>query len=180
MDAEQVAEWSHFEEHAIALVRKGNISEQIGVARLVQIVALPSFHPAIGWELCRKVSRAGDSTYFGIYTYWRRDEDFKKFESPLERLKFPRTIYPKIDTKSCDLKSNAVEVFLNKLKSVSIPPCIETGTIGADGTRYEFSFGDYFLSASYRWWEDGPVEWKTLTGTVLELLKYLEGERENW
>src|SRR2546423_4785068 len=138
MDPEQSKEWSNFEQQALDLVRKGNVPDEVGVFHLFQIVILPSFDPAMSWEVYRKTSRSGEQKYFVINTRWRRDTDIKRFETPMERLKHPHKLLPTLETMKVELPINLVELFLDRLKSVTISAYIDARSMGTDGIRYEF------------------------------------------
>jgi hypothetical protein len=171
MDAEQLKEWIDFERRAIQLVRKGNVPDEIGVMRLFQVLILPSFDEAVSWDVCREQSTSGDRRYFAVQTRWKRQVDMKMFETPVERLRHPKALYPTLGANTFEISSDAVERFLDKLRTATIPAYVEAKSIGADGTRYELSFDDYFVGARYSWWEEPPDEWKEIGVAVLMFLK---------
>ena len=172
-------EWGNFQQQAIQLIRKGSVPNEVGVMRLFQILILPSFTPSVGWEICRKVSRSGETKFFAVHSCWQIEEDFKKFETPVDRLQYPRELSPTIETISFEITGEIVESFFDKLKSIAIPTYTNTGIFGCDGTHFEFSFGHSFLSAKYAWWEDPPSEWKQLGDAVLDFLEKLSDDRQS-
>ena len=174
MDSEQIKEWMALEKSARDLVRQGAMPVAIGLKRLFQILALPSFDGLLGWEIFQKVSRSNEKSCFAVRTLWCRDEDAAKLESPIERLKYPRDLEPTIRAETIELDTVIVDSFLDRLKAIRIPIFLDNPRFGTDGTCYEFSFGQLFLGVRYRWWEEPPNEWKPLSDTVLEILRYLE------
>jgi hypothetical protein len=175
MDTELLKEWLDLREEAVERIRKGSNTDAVGVARLFQIVVLESFDNSTGWEIYRKISPTNAKSYFAVRTCWQRDRDATKFETPIERLKHHSTLMPTLVTRQIELPDEEVESIINKLKAVSIPVFIEIETIGTDGTSYEFSFDEYFVSGIYRWWETPPAPWKPLSEVILTILRYLEG-----
>ena len=173
MDAEQIKEWFAFEQRALESVRSGSVPSEMGIKRVLQITIVPSFEPAICWEICQRVP-SSDKNYFVVTTRWQRNDDVVKFETPVERLKHPRILDPTIETQSLDLVSFTVEEFLDRLKSVSIAAYVGETTCGFDGTQYELAFGDFFLNAKYSWWQEPPIEWKPLGEAVMDFLHKLE------
>jgi hypothetical protein len=49
------------------------------------------------------------------------------------------------------------------------------GKSGCDGTGYSLTRRVGFDSVSFSWWEDGPPEWRPLTGPALALIQYFKG-----
>src|SRR5689334_213702 len=170
MDTDQMKEWNTFQQQAIQLIRKGSVPNEVGVMRLFQILILPSFTPSIGWEICRKVTRRGETVYFAVNSLWQIEKDFQKFESSDNRRLSLRDWHPTIEISSFEIAGDIVESFFEKLQTISIPTYTNTGIFGCDGTHFEFSFGHHFHSVKFAWWEDPPMEWKQLGDAVKDFL----------
>jgi hypothetical protein len=55
------------------------------------------------------------------------------------------------------------------------PPLGFQGKSGFDGTGYSLSRSMGFDTLVFSWWEDGPPEWRPLTGPALALIQYFKG-----
>jgi hypothetical protein len=175
MDKEQHQEWQKLEQEAIELVRGGLTRNEVPALKLLQLLVIPSFEPTIGVEIFRKTSRSKIVSYVAAQTVWRRDWDIEKFRTPVERLKYPRSIAPTIHRKIGEVSNEIIEGWLNQLKSISIPAWVENESIDLDRTRYELSLGQdtSFLSVRYAWWEQPPEAWQPLARVTTEIFTQL-------
>lgn len=174
-ERERQYHWERFRERALAEVRRGYDPEcLLGCVRerLLQIVHLPSFEAAVGWEVFEL--RCGDpivSTYCLAHrTAWKQDEDIAKFFAPQERLtmlrrKFLHEMEPTLATSEVTPDRDLIQGALSRLIALRIPLAARAASIGIDGESYELSLGDAWAQVTLRCWEEAITR---------ELLQHLE------
>lgn len=165
-------EWLGLRAEAKRLVCAGSSEKEIKVFRLA---IFPSFTNMFSWEIIERKTRkatphdarAVSPFHEGggfqlVRTVWRMDTDVEKFRSPIERMRYPRSLTPTLEQTHWPAPSANVQEWLGSFSSIKLPALITSNSFGLDGTSYEFSFGDGFLWATYHWWDKAPDKWKEL------------------
>jgi len=173
MEQEQQEAWHSFERNVVSRTREEYHPGEAGVMCLLRIIVDPSFDPLVSWRVCRQSSRSEGDVYFALFSRWRRDEDVKKFLTPIERLKHPRTLTPTVENGRVELDGKFVEDVMRRFETASIPAFIAEHIIGADGESYELTIGSHFLEAKYSWWVSPPAGWVSLGRIVRDVLRHL-------
>ena len=65
------------------------------------------------------------------------------------------------------------------LRSIKIPPLSDSESFGIDGTSFQITIGRPFHWVRFRWWEEGPEEWKDLISLTHEMIDQFEEILEN-
>lgn len=167
-DTEQQREWLHFESNAIERLRTGSNIKKTGIGRILSLLVAPSFENAVCYDLYKGFTSHEGQRYVMIFSSWQRLKDIRKFETPIERLKYPRFIPPTIEQMEIEVKSDYTDSLLRKFKSVRVPPIIDEAVFGCDGTSYEIQFGELFHHSRFVWWEQGPKEWQHLMSIAIK------------
>jgi hypothetical protein len=171
MEREHTEEWLGLQGLALETLRASSHKDGI---RCLQLLVMPSFEPAISYEIYKALSRRQLRGYFAVITRWRRDVDAEKFRTPIERLKYPRPLNPTFESKSFELTPEFVNGILDRFKAVSVPALTDMETLGLDGTIYEVGLGDSFHWSRFHWWEELPAEWQSLHTAFQDTLQELE------
>ncbi len=153
MDAEQHAEWIALSEAARDALASGNWSLRLGF--------FPSFEDAWTIGLAKTAGR-GEVGYEVRARIWRRGTDFDKFRTPVERLRYPRSLPPTIDSAAAPIERPLAEQIIASLQEVRIPAVPKERPCGADGVAHELFAGDAFCSCAFRWWSVPPEGWRPL------------------
>ena len=143
MDSQQSRDWQVFEQQAQKTLRNGY--QNAGkVIRLIQVLILPAFAPAISWEVFKRKSTVPD--YFAMQQRWRRDKEFDRFMAAVHQGIGSNQIAPTFETDTVSLQPTFIEPIITKLTTVQIPVWIEDTTLGLDGISYEVVCGRQFYS----------------------------------
>ena len=155
MDSEQHQEW-------YALQRAGKEALNVGDLWILRLVHEPSFddHHVIGIQRVtrRFPDRLREHGFDVFARTWRRSEDSRKLETPIERLKHPRPLVPTIEERRVPVESAVPQRLLLELDKISVPMFPFEFPDGLDGTGYELSDAQNTL----RWWSTYPKTWEPL------------------
>ncbi|CAG0935750.1 hypothetical protein TFLX_04600 [Thermoflexales bacterium] len=91
MERQQIEEWRILEKEALRTLRDNDRQDSI---RFLQILTIPAFESAVSYEIRQAGSPRHATRHFGVIARWRRDIDIAKFETPVERLKYPVSLSP--------------------------------------------------------------------------------------
>ena len=180
MEPEQTKEWAALESEAVRLLRDGQPVLRRGVGRVIHLLALPSFEPALGYEIYRDVSDSSGTRYQAVRTRWERSLDLKKFITAVKRSR-QLELLPTFRRREFPIDTDYMDVMLRRIAEMTLAPLPGDNPAGCDGTSYEVDFGDFFADSRFQWWEDGPANWRELTLACRELLgklDFLAGETE--
>jgi hypothetical protein len=97
-----------------------------------------------------------------IWRRWRRGLDREKYRTPVERLRHPREIAPLIESRSAGLDANWLSNARNDLQSLRIPAFSVSDQTGLDGTAFGLRANLGSSSSHFRWWQEGPPEWRPM------------------
>lgn len=156
-------------------LRQGSRSALPRANRLVQLLVLPSFESAFGYEI--RQDQKAENQYFVIHSLWRMDIDLSKFRTPHIRLQHPHTLSPTIEIRQLPLDPDWAVATIGTLKQLMIPAMVQTECIGLDSTSYEIAFDSGNVYARYSWWEEPPSGWLPLHDWLLETVDVLESLR---
>lgn len=159
MERENQIEWIRFQDTALEILRK--IKHERG-RRLLQLLVIPSFEIVNSYNIFRIISHNQPTSYLVKTVNWRYDLDLEKFRTPLERLKYPATLVPTLESKSSPITAETVEQILDQFRHISLPMWTDNKALGLDGTSYEIQLGDGFLLSRFHWWHEQPTEWQQL------------------
>jgi hypothetical protein len=76
----------------------------------------------------------------GVKRVWRRRIDIAKFENPITRLKYPRTLEPAIEEQDVPLFPERVNEILARAAALEVPARSRENVIGLDGVLRVLSF----------------------------------------
>jgi hypothetical protein len=161
-------------DQALATVRGGAALHERGTRRSFQVVVIPAFEVAASWELFEVRPRSSEKFFDVILTAWDQRTDSSKFETPLERLKYPLKLEPSIRSRRVRVSANDAAAMTAAFEGVHIPVVAGEHPYGADGTSYRLATGDLFGGSTFEWWEGGPANWAPLVEAVRQVLTVLE------
>ncbi|GAB5493724.1 MAG: hypothetical protein Phog2KO_39390 [Phototrophicaceae bacterium] len=164
-----------------AYLRHGYKFRATSVDRIMQILILPSFEPAVSYEIFRtRVIKSIDepitsesiaNKFDVVKTTWHSDTDMQL------RADNPSDYKPTFTYSKAEVSLNDMETMFNQFK-LSIPmwfhPTVEDDYMGLDGTNYELALGGFFLGVRYRLWSMGPTEWKPIYDATSNATTLLE------
>jgi hypothetical protein len=118
--------------------------------------------------------RGQSPTYAARLTVWRRDLDLPKFDSPVERLKYPSQLLPTLESEEFELNQTLAEELLARFHDISISPIPRRFSGGLDATLYELAFGhDRIGGGRLNWCDEPPDEWQALGTAFAEVVAML-------
>lgn len=178
MDNELQIEFQSLVSKAHSTLRK--FAESGSFIRVFSIIELPSFDSPYAWSIYSPQSYVKDRPPFAHFSIWRKDIDSVKFNSPVERLKYPSIITPTIMHDSINLSAEWLKTVKDDLSEIKISIFNnDSNIIGLDGTSYEFYYSRPYYSCNIKWWENNPENWKPFTKYISTILEYLDDLRIN-
>jgi hypothetical protein len=130
----------------------------IGLRR-VQVIVVASFSPSFAWEI-----REGG----GSLRLYRSDVVGNT----------PRGLgllgYDELEIRTGELRQHLDRLWT---ASISSGPTLN-GMACLDGVGYELAlFGDMHSQGRFKWWEEGPEQWRPMIDVVMEMIEAFKGAR---
>lgn len=170
MAQEYIRDWNAFSKEAHDLLRQGHAeSVKTGVCEL-QIQKLPSFDPCTNWQIFHNRKK---DTCLLARTIWQSDLDFVKFD-PVKKIVYPPVLTPTIEQINAPIECDLLQTLKERLLAIKIPPFHGSELFGLDGTSYQIAIGRTFHWSRFRWWKNGPKEWKDLVELTFETIEKFE------
>ena len=121
--------------------------------RRIQIVYAPSFDPGFSWDIREQPENRKLVLYrsqiITVVNYRTRLQGYHQL----------------------DYSSKTLEIYLTNLRSLRLSLDAQGGASGTDGTTYQLALFDDFTSVRFEWWENPPVQWKTMADVTMEMIK---------
>lgn len=151
MESEQREEFARLESQALRLLH-----DEPSVMSLLMVPSFEDPQLVAVRETARKVPEV-------IWRRWRRGLDREKYRTPVERLRNPREIAPLIESRSASLDANWLSNARKDLQSLRVPALSASRQLVLDGTAFELRANLGSSSSHFRWWQEGPSEWRPMT-----------------
>lgn len=181
MEREHHAEWQELRARATDELRRGaGASLRRGQPqRLVQVLVLPSFAPAVACDVFRvpavPASPASEpEALMAIRTCWDLPADLARFASPVERLRHPRVLQPTMVRRQGTLAAAEARAIVAELDGLQLPLLPAPAAWGLDGTRHELTLGAGSAEATVRWWERPPANWSAAAALAERVVAWVE------
>lgn len=165
------------ENKVIALLKQKYVPEVRPIESMFQIIYEPPFEEKISWEIFKTIKKENTECYFVVKSVWDKTGDCSKLDMPLIKLK---TIYnkgeiiPTIKREKIYIDKEIIDDILLQLSNIKISPIPNKANEGFDGTTYELMFNSIYQNCHFRWWEEGPENWRELTIYIIKVMEYLD------
>jgi len=146
---QQLKEFYELSERAMSLLHAGIWRLRLAIS------------PSFGEPRMLGIASSG-KTLVVTWRVWRRLIDTEKLRTPVERMRFPTRLEPTIEQGSSPLSAETLSDALDDLAKLQVSALPPRSVFGTDGTGFDVFAGQGFHSATFRWWNSYPAEWKPL------------------
>jgi hypothetical protein len=189
MNSRSIRSWNEFERLAGERLRKA-LGPSPGRGDIIaHVVFQPSFSNGESWEVYQAPSAALPDTaivaHIGLRRVWRFDIDYPPIEDESHEgpepgeagfdKRFSQLLpnEPTIQMTQFSIPDILIQETIRDLRELHLPFLPVDQRAGDDGVWHEVQFGPSWQWSRFRWWCDGPAEWKPLIGVVMRLLAEL-------
>ncbi|KNY25490.1 hypothetical protein [Pseudobacteroides cellulosolvens] len=161
-------EYRELEQNAGMIILKGcreHLKYFNNRRRLIQIFKYNFTHLYIHWEIFDL-----GGTYYICRTKWYFETDSEKFRNPVERLKYPKVIFPTITCKSSVLREEFINKSIEQIMKSPINPISFEKKQDFCNVRYEIIINDNTENKKHIFPDDGYKHgWDYLYGFVSDI-----------
>lgn len=174
--------WCDFERQALESLRYNG---ELGVYQRLQVVCEPAFENPQSWTVLDLLREHGQKeNHLTVVTRtWRLDLDYPDVDAESapdpddelfeEHLASQLPLRPTIESSTHHMQKELITPHLARLTALAIPPYVD-GEIGHDGVGYELTIGSTVHGSTFRWWCEGPLQWKPITSIAFEIIPLLQ------
>jgi hypothetical protein len=119
LEVEQQREMTELELSLIPRLRGNGFVEK--GRHVFQYLILPSFEPLVAWDVLERGRRGHPNEVVLVRTCWRKDIDYERMRTPVERMKHEYPLEPTIELHELPAPSAELELLASELRTMRLP-----------------------------------------------------------